>query len=103
VKNIESISLEQKEFLNYVLMKSEADDYFLDKKSYESIGSKEAELCAEFNCCLKDIKSILLKNKLDDIAVEIKKAESEKNFEKVQKLIEEFNCHSKSRCDFEKA
>ena len=103
MKNIESVSLEQKEFLDNILMKSEADDYFLDKKSYESDGSKEAELCAEFNCCLKEIRGILVKSKLDEISSEIKKAESEKNFEKVQKLIEEFNCHSKSRCDFEKA
>ncbi|MCX6760422.1 MAG: hypothetical protein NTW46_03725 [Candidatus Nealsonbacteria bacterium] len=84
-------------------MKSEADDYFLDKKAYESVGSKEAELCAEFNCCLKEIRGILVKSKLDEISSKIKKAESEKNFEKVQELIEEFNCHSKSRCDFEKA
>ena len=46
---------------------------------------------AEMGLCLLQLKNIELKNKLRDIAEDIKKAESEKDNQKVNNLIEEFN------------
>ncbi len=55
----------------------------------------------EFESCLKEVKTLAVKDKLNKISREIKRAEGEKNFEEVQKLMEEFNHHSKSRSDLE--
>jgi len=57
----------------------------------------------EFKYCLKEIKAIEIKNKLDEISQEIKRAEEEKDFNKIQKLMEEFNLYSKSRSELETA
>ncbi len=55
----------------------------------------------EFKCCLKEIKTTEIRSRLDEISRQIKKAEEEKDFNKLQALIEEFNSRSKSRSDLE--
>ena len=73
-------------------------NYFYLKTEIEKIEEKEIE--PEIKYCLKEIRSIEIKNKLDQISKEIKKAEEEKNSSKIQKLLEEFNSYSKSLSDF---
>lgn len=72
------LSQELRDKMNYLSFKTE----FLE------IDSDKIE--AEFKNCLQEIRTLALKNKLDDISKEIKKAEEEKNFEKVQKLVHKF-------------
>ncbi|MBZ9572536.1 DNA primase [Patescibacteria group bacterium] len=79
---------ESTDFLNYIYLKSEIE--------IEEGDSKE-----EFKNCLKEIKTLEIKNKLDKISREIKKAEEEKDLTKIQKLLEEFNLYSKSLRDLE--
>jgi len=55
----------------------------------------------EFKDCLREIKSMVIKDKLGAISNEIKRAEEEKNFIKVQELVQQFNQYSKSRHDLE--
>ena len=57
----------------------------------------------EFNCCFKEVKILEIKNKLDKICQQIKTAEQEKNSQKLQELIEEFNLCSKTRRELETA
>jgi len=49
----------------------------------------------ELNLCLLQLKHIELKNRLEALSGEIKKAEIEKNSQKVKELLEEFNTMSK--------
>jgi len=76
--------------INYLSLKAEVEE--------DDIGAEE-----EFESCLKEIKTLVIKDKLSEISQKIKKAEEEKNFEKVQELMQEFNNHSKSRSDLELA
>jgi len=52
---------------------------------------EEKEILPEIQCCLREIRSIEIKNKLDHISKEIKKAEEEKDSKKIEKLSQEFN------------
>jgi len=61
----------------------------------------DAETEKEFESCLRGIKNLVVRNKLDEISKEIKKAEEERDFERVQKLLQEFSNCSKSRSDSE--
>ena len=70
---------------------------FLRAEIYEI----DDEIDNEFRNCLKEIKTLAIKDKLDGIGREIKRAEQEKDFKKVQELTQEFNHFSKSRCDLE--
>ena len=65
------------------------------------IEGTDAEAEKEFKHCLKEIKTLAIKDKLDGISQEIKKAEEEKNFEKVQELIQKFSRYSRSRSELE--
>jgi len=71
--------------------------FFLRAEIYEI----DDEIDNEFRNCLKEIKTLAIKDKLDGIGREIKRAEQEKDFKKVQELTQEFNHFSKSRCDLE--
>ena len=51
----------------------------------------EKDILPEMEFCLKEIQAITVKEKLDKISLEIKKAEDEKDFEKVEKLTQKFN------------
>jgi len=55
----------------------------------------------EFNRCLKEIKILNVKDKLNEIGLELKKAEKENDFIRIQRLLEEFNSYSKYLCDLE--
>ena len=81
--NSESLSDETKDFFNYLAIKSEVEE--IDEK----------EILPEIKFCLKEIQSLEIKNKLNEISKEIKKAEEEKNFEKIKKLTQEFHRYAK--------
>jgi len=59
------------------------------------------EIEKEFQGCLRELKVLAVKSDLDRIAREIKKAEQEKNLDKVSELMQNFNCSSKLLCDLE--
>ena len=78
------------DLLNYLSLKTEIETIEVDFKE-------------EFKDCLREIKSLEIKNKLAQISREIKAAEEEKDSKKIEKLIQEFNRYSKSLCDLEVA
>jgi DNA primase len=69
----------EKEFFNYLSLKAEIEEI------------EEKDILPEVQCCLKEIQSLEIKNKLDQVSKEIKKAEEEKDLKKIEKLIQEFN------------
>jgi len=83
LKNPENLSGETKDFFNYLALKSEVED--IDEKEIEP----------EIKFSLKEIQSLEIKTKLNEISKEIKKAEEEKNFEKIKKLTQEFSQYAK--------
>ncbi len=58
----------------------------------------EKDIIPEVQCCLSEINSLELKNKLDNITKEIKKAENEKDTKKAEELTREFNQLIKEKC-----
>jgi len=72
-------SSEVEGYFNYLALKAEVEEI------------KEKEILPEIQFCLKEIQSLEIKNRLDRISQEIKKAESEKDFQKIEKLTQEFN------------
>jgi len=82
------LSDELNNLLNYLLLKSEI----------ETAGLEIDEECKD---CLREIKSLEVKNKLNEISKQIKKAEEAHESEKLDKLLQEFNQCSKSLCDLE--
>ncbi|MDP2910711.1 MAG: DNA primase [bacterium] len=75
---IKEVPEELKDKINFLSLKSEIDQEEIDPRK-------------EFDCCFKELKILTLKDKLDIISKEIKKAEQDKNFEKVQDLMQQFN------------
>ena len=71
------------DFFNFLALKAEIEEF------------SERELLPEIQFCLKEIQSLEIKKRLDQISQEIKKAEREKDSEKTKKLIQEFNQLSK--------
>jgi DNA primase len=51
----------------------------------------ERDIASEIQYCLSEINSLELKNKLDDVSKEIKKAENEKDEKKAEELTRKFN------------
>ena len=86
---LENLSPEALEFFNYISLKSEIEE--IDEK----------ELLKEVNLCIKELKSLDIKNKLNKISKAIKKSEEEKKSLEAQKLLEEFNSYSKTLHDLE--
>lgn len=86
---LENLSPEALNFFNYVSLKSEIEEI------------EEKELQKEVNFCIREIKSLEIKNKLSELSKEMRKAEEEKNSLKAQKLLEEFSSYSKSLRDLE--
>lgn len=82
LKNKEEIPPELSDFFNILSLKSE-------------IESEEEGIEEEFKDCFKAIKSLGIKNKLDRISQEIKKAEQDKDFKRSGKLIQEFDYWAK--------
>lgn len=68
-------------------------DYLFLKAEVEPVDNPEDE----FKDCLKEIRMLEIKDKLDKISKDIRKAEQENNSDKVQELIQQFNQCSKSR------
>jgi DNA primase len=85
---LENLSPEALDFFNYVSLKSEIEEI------------EEKELMKEANLCFKEIRSLEIKGKLNEISNEIRKAEENKSPE-TKKLLEEFNFYSKTLRDLE--
>ena len=64
---------------------------FLDTLSLRAEVEYEEDGCEEIQLCLAQLKDINIRDRRAKISQEIKKAELEKNFEKVGHLIKEFN------------
>jgi DNA primase len=71
------------DFFNYLSLKAEIEE----GREEET----EEEIKAEIQYCLKELASLKMKGKLNQISSEIKKAEEEQDVKKVEKLIKEFN------------
>jgi len=84
-ENSEGDSKEFKELMDYLFLKSEVEDAELP----------ESELRDEFRCCMKEIRCLEIKNKLDKISKNIKQAETEQDPLKLQELVKEFDFCSK--------
>lgn len=84
LKNEKKVPPELSDFFNYLTLKAEIEGE-----------EEEEEIEKEFENCLKEIKFLGIKNKLDKISQEIKKAEEEKDSKSSSKLIEEFNYWTK--------
>ncbi len=82
-KDRENFSRETKELLDCLYLKAEMEEL------------KDKEVVPEINFCLAEIKSLKVKKKLNEISLQIKKAEEEKNNEETEKLIKEFDQLSK--------
>lgn len=68
----------QSDFYNYLCLRAEVEEI------------EEKDILPEINNCLKEIKCLEIKNKLDQISKEIKKAEEEKDVKKVSELTSQF-------------
>ncbi len=75
------------DLLNYLLLKSEIET---------QIGEKE--IASEVQRCLKEISSMKIKDKLDQLSQDIKTAEQEKNQKKIEQLTQEFIQTAKEKC-----
>jgi len=78
--------------LDHLILKSEMLNF-----------DSSADIKKEFLCCLKEIRTIGVKKRLDEISRQIKQAEKEKDIIKIQKLVEDFNMCSKSKNKLESA
>lgn len=76
--NPENLSQESKDFFNYLALRSEVEE--IDAE----------EILGEIKLCLKELQCLEVKNKLNEISKEIKQAEGEKDFKKVEKLSKTF-------------
>jgi DNA primase len=61
----------------------------------------ETDFGKEFKSCFREIKSLIIKDKLAEICQDIRIAEQAKDSEKVQELVEKFCQYSKSRNELE--
>jgi hypothetical protein len=65
------------------------------------IEEEEIDPKAEFRSCLKELRCLEIKNKLDGLSKDIKLAEDGKKSAELEKLIQEFNTCSKILRDVE--
>jgi len=86
-KNRQEKNKDLEDKINYLCLKSEIE---------EDVNPKE-----EIIYCFKELKSLKVKEKLSEICKGIKKAEKEKDFNKVQELIQQFCQYSKLRNNLE--
>jgi len=77
-KSKTKIPADLSDLFNYLSLKAEVE-------------TEEGNIEEEFKNCLKEIKFLGIKNKLDKISQELKKAEEEKDTKKIEKLTQEFN------------
>jgi len=98
---LEKLSQQSQEYFNYLSLKSEIEEV-AETSSHlppqaatrPSAIDKEAVL-DETKFCLKEIQLLEIKTKLNEISKEIKKAEDEKDSEKIKRLTQNFNQISK--------
>ncbi|MBI4101411.1 MAG: DNA primase [Candidatus Nealsonbacteria bacterium] len=69
---------ETQDFLNYLSLKSEVEEI------------EEKEIKPEIELCLKEIRALEIKGKMNQISQDIKKAEDEKNTDKIDSLKQVF-------------
>ena len=81
----EKLSPETIDYFNYLALKAEIEEI------------EEKDIEPEIKYCLKEIQHLGVKNKLDQISQEIKKAEEEKDSKKIEKLTQEFNEFAKEK------
>ena len=65
------------DFLNYLAFRAEIDEEDIDRET-------------EIKTCLRELKCLEVKNKMDGISQELKKAEEEKKADKINDLIKKF-------------
>lgn len=78
--------------INYLCLKAEVEPTF---------ALKEVDVQQEFKECLRQLKTLFIREKLDSLSKEIKKAEQENDLNRAQQLIEQFNQYSRSWTDLE--
>ena len=104
---VQNFSSDLAKRLEYLSIKSEAEIALATpedpaKKKMDWMKKSEAEeIEEEFRACLREIKTVAFKNKLDEISQKIKEAEVGKNPEMVLRLMKEFNDFSKQKTDLE--
>lgn len=77
--SFEKLSPEAKDCFNFISLKAEIEEI------------EEKDVLPEIQFCLKELAGLGIKNRLDELAREIKKAEGEKDLKKIKELIEKFN------------
>jgi len=89
-EDFQLFSLQTKEILNCLKENKQTDqiDYLSLKAEVEFVDINPEN---EFEECFQELKALVVKDRLNGISKEIKKAEEEKNFEKVQELVQQFN------------
>jgi len=87
--------------INYLENKDQSDEKLEERvKSLAlrlEVEDPELDYRAEFACCFKELRSLIVKEKLTNICRDIRVAEQEKDDEKVKELVEQFCYYSKSR------
>jgi DNA primase len=78
LEKLEKKETPDSEFFNYLCLKAEVDEM------------EEKDIVPEIKNCLREIQSLEIKNKLDGISKEIKKAEQEKDSKKIEELTKFF-------------
>lgn len=73
------LSSELADLFNLFYLKAEIEDI------------EEKEIVPEIKNCIQELRSLEIKNKLDEISSEIKMAEKEGNSEKIRELAQKFN------------
>ena len=85
IDNLDKIKLplELADLIDYLFLKSEVE------------GIPEQNLEKELKTCLKEIKTLEIRNRLNQLSQEIRKAEDEKKLSEIQELIKRFDSYSK--------
>ncbi len=86
---LDKLNPELANLINYLSLRAEIEE------------EEEINPQAEFKNCLKELRCLEIKNKLDKISKNVKLAEEEKKSEELEKLIREFNSCSKTLGDLD--
>ncbi|XOB41099.1 MAG: DNA primase [Candidatus Nealsonbacteria bacterium] len=78
-ESLDKISAELSNIVNPLSLKAELEQI------------EEEEILSELEFCLKEIKSLELKKKLDDISFQIRQAEQDQDIKKIENLSQRFN------------
>lgn len=110
--DLKNKAAENEEYFNYLSLKAEIEEFaetsyplpernggremnFVQRTTSRSASqisvADEKEILAEIQLCLKELQSLEIKGRLDKIPQELKKAETEKNSEKIKELTQEFS------------